>query len=156
MLYQLSYASPKPLQESIRRGHTPISAHHGTEIKVSIAVQPEQRQRPAQLAAARKRKSQSPQAGTFHPQPFASPQYLSVLSIFPTRPSSIRRGSFPLSQGGATVRRLFFAAAFLTLYPLLITEVMNNNSATRMVRVKINCDMVNGDYGFVEPVVAAT
>jgi hypothetical protein len=43
MLYQLSYASPKPFQEPIQSADTPLSsAYHGTEIKVSIAAQREQ------------------------------------------------------------------------------------------------------------------
>ena len=43
MLYQLSYASPKPLQEPVQCADTPLlTAYHGTEIKVSIAAHPEQ------------------------------------------------------------------------------------------------------------------
>ena len=43
MLYQLSYASPQTVSGTEKCADTlPLSAYHGTEIKVSIAKHPEQ------------------------------------------------------------------------------------------------------------------
>jgi hypothetical protein len=96
MLYQLSYASPKPFQESIQCADTLLfSAYHGTEIKVSIAAEREQ---------TPKRRDHAPHKS------FISQHSAVRRARFPlpcSSQSSVAQSAFSLDHSGASNRVSF-------------------------------------------------